>query len=275
MHYLRNKPSTTAAVQKISFSFCLYEVEKLICVCFFNFTVLNWEILENRRGVSGERLGMTLGTLQLHGQHVIPKTKQFCLSFHIFQRKIQHCFLTVVNFRHEEITLLTSGSSQYSSSDKIFPHPESTPPAHPWLFEQKQHTSFNFKTKFWKPWSWPTKPTRPLRALLCDKNTTGSLALSQPRLCLHSAGSGIWKCLARLCTHWELSDNSHFKLFWYQLCGELPFPWEHDLPLGSGACCTARRINRGRGGEGRGKTREGWWEEREREHGQCVPQLPQ
>lgn len=94
--------------------------------------------------------------------------------------------------------------------------------------------------------------------MLCDKNTAGSLALSQPRLCLHSPGTGIWKCLARLCTHWELSDNSHFKLFWYQLCRELLFPWEHDLPLGSGACYTARRINskseskRG----GRGKNRE-------------------
>lgn len=67
-----------------------------------------------------------------------------------------------------------------------------------------------------------------------------------PGPCLHSAGRGIWKCLAGLSTHWELSENSHFKLFWYQLCGDLPFPWEHVLPLGSGAGCTARRINRGR-----------------------------
>lgn len=143
---------------------------------------------------------------------------------------------------------------------KYFPIKES-PPAQPWLFEEKQRTNFNLKNSALAN---QTKLTAP--------NITGSLTCSPSfppspsPLCLHSAGRGIWKCLARLCAHWELSDNSHFKLFWYRLCGELPFPWEHDLPLGSGACCTARRINRARGEGGKAK-KEGVMG-REREHSQ-------
>lgn len=87
-----------------------------------HFTLLDGQIVESRQGMRGWGLDVTS---QLHGQHLPNQTKQF---LNIIQRKIQQCFLAVVNFGHEEET--TSGSSQRSSSDKIFPHKES-PPAHP------------------------------------------------------------------------------------------------------------------------------------------------
>lgn len=165
--------------------------------------------------------------------------------FNIIQRKQQQCFLTVVNFGHEdEITPLASGLYQRSSSDTIFHHRESPPvqPSTPW-----EKTTHYLEVANSVPAN-QTKQTSP--------NTTGSHSLPTPDpgsvyilLVVVVGGGGVWKHLARLCPHWELSDNSHFKLFWYQLCGELPFPWEHDLPRGSGACCTARRINRWRGRE--------------------------
>lgn len=61
-----------------------------------------------------------------------------------------------------------------------------------------------------------------------EQNPTGSLSLS---VYILLAGADL-EAFGSLSTHWELSDDSHFKLFWYQLCGELLFPWEHERPLG-------------------------------------------
>ncbi len=116
---------------------------------------------------------------------------------HIFQWEIQHCFLTVVNFRHEEITLLMSGSSQYSSSDKIFPHPE-PPPAYPWLLEQKQHASFNLKKKEQNFGNLgPSQPNQPDRSKPCCVTRTQQVHLLSPSpgsvYILLAAGSGsVW-----------------------------------------------------------------------------------
>lgn len=127
-----------------------------------HFTLLDGQIVESRRRTGGRGLDVTS---QLHAQH-LPKPDE--AIFNTIQRKMQQRFLAVVNFGHKEgTTPPTSGSSQRSSSDKIFPHKES-PPAQPSLSEKKQHTArVRVKKTRWRP----TEPSRARR-------TTGSLAPS-------------------------------------------------------------------------------------------------
>lgn len=94
----------------------------------------------------------------------------FCQVFH---RKFVHCF------RYHEITLLMSGSPQYCSSDKIFPHQKS-PPAHPWFYEQKQHSTFNLKKKKKKGNLGPGQLSQPEQSEFCCVTRTQQVHL---RLC--------------------------------------------------------------------------------------------
>lgn len=110
-----------------------HEVEKLVCVWLSGgggegtFDFIRWTDSREQAANGGGGRGLDV-TSQLHGQH-LPKPDG--AIFNIIQRKMQQCFLAVVNFGHKEgITRRTSGSSQRLSSDKVFPHKES-PPAHP------------------------------------------------------------------------------------------------------------------------------------------------